>query len=749
MSHRRSPGARRGVVAVLTAGLLASLGAAVGLLPGLAATARAADSAQPTARISLATVSPDLVTTSSTLRVTGTITNTGDQLLDDVSVRLRPVGGRLGTRADVATWLSGTDPRVGFPISPTADLTAPLGPGASAGFTLEVPAAALGFGSSPFGVYPVAVDARARPDGGARDQVAFTRTTVQWQPSTKQYAAQQIAWLVPFAGLPAAVPDVRPRPVDVAAAVGPGSRLRHLLDAASAPGVVWAVDPQLLATLQEVATAASGRPTGTTTSEPSQSPSQSPSRSQSPSATSTAATSPPQAATPSGSATSSPGSTPTSTSDADAAARAVVRDYLTAMRAAATGRDVIELPYADTDLQPVSDAGAMQLVEAARAAGAGTITEVLGVTPRTDVAWPADGYASDRLVKDLSPRGISTLVLDARTRPLTEALSYTTDARAELPAGSSAVLFDPALSALVARMRTGDATARSRFLAETAAATTERPGLSRRLLVALPRTVDPQPAAFRDLVTAAASVPWLAPISWGQLVAPLGTRGDTASLPRRAASPRAVRVPTGVTRADVATAIGLRGRLSALGEVVDDPVRTTAQLQRTTLTLLSSVWRGHRPTLARRQSLEAAAVDALVRQLRVLPTTITFLRSSGELQLTVSNDLTQAVHGVRLRVVAPSPRLVVSREVSDPLDLPPGSRASVRVPVRALASGQVDLQAQLVSPSGSPIGETEHVKVRVRPTDSWVLTVGGAVAGLVVVIGLVRALRRPRRRVEA
>jgi hypothetical protein len=722
--------------------LLATFGGWIALLGGLAPAAHADDEAQPAARITLSAVGPDLVTASSTVHVTGTITNTGDQLLDDVSVRLRPVGGRLGTRADVADWLSGDDPRVGVPVTPTADLTAPLGPGGSAGFTLDVPARSLGLGSSPFGVYPVAVDARARPDGGARDQVAFTRATLQWQPSTKQYAAQQVAWLVPFTGLPGATPDVRPRPADVAAAVGPGSRLRHLLDAASAPGVAWAVDPQLLATLQEVANAAptptpstsTGTPTGTGTAS---------------GATSTSSPTAPASGSPSSpaQATSSPGSSPPS--EAVAAARTVVRDYLTALRTAAAGRDVIELPYADTDLQPVSDAGAMKLVEAARAAGAGTITEVLGVAPHTDVAWPADGYASDGLVRDLSERAISTLVLDARTRPLTEALSYTTDARATLPAGSSAVLFDPALSALAARVKPGDAAARTRFLAETAAATTERPGLSRRLLVALPRSVDLDPGAFRDLVSAVSAAPWLAPISWNQLVAPLGTRGDTSSLPRRLTAPRGVRGPTGITRDDVARAIALRGRLSALGEVVDDPVRTTAQLQRTTLALVSSVWRGHRRVLARRQAVESSAVDALVQQLRVLPTTITFLRSSGELQLTISNDLTEPVHGLRLRVVAPSPRLVVLREVSEPLDLPAGSRASVRVPVRAVASGQVDLRAQLVAPSGAPIGATEHVKVRVRPTDSWVLTVGGGVVGLIVVVGLVRALRRPRRRVAA
>jgi Family of unknown function (DUF6049) len=690
-----------------------------------ATTATAADDAEPAARIALATVSPDLVTASDTVHVTGTVTNAGAQPLDQVSVRLRPVAGRLGTRVAVATWLSGQDQRVGTPVSPTADLPDSLAPGARAAFALDVPAAALGLGASPFGVYPLAVDVRATPEGAPRTQVALVRTTFQWQPATKQYAAQQLAWLVPFTGLPAASGDVRSRAVDVAAAVAPGSRLRHLLDSASAPGVVWAVDPQLLTTLQDAAS-----PTGATPAQGSQGTATTPGDS------ATGTTTPSAAGTPA----------PTSSPDPEAAARAVVRDFLAAMRTAAVGRDVIELPYADTDLQPVSDVGAMALVDSARAAGAGTIAEVLGVSPRTDLAWPANGYADDRLSAALAEREITTLVLDARTRPLTEALSYTTDARTSLPGGSTAVLFDPTLSALAARVGTGDAGARSRFLAETAAATTERPGLSRRLLVALPRTVDPRPTALHELITRTSSLPWLHPIGLSQLLAPLDSRADTSTLSRQAAAPRAVLAPRGVTGADVARTLALRGQLSALGEVVDDAVRTTAQLQRSTLSLVSSVWRGHRDELAERQSAEKAAVDALTRRVRVLPTTITFLRSSGELQLTISNDLDQPVHDVRLRVVVPSPRLLVSQEVSDPVTLPARSRASVRVSVRALASGQVDLQAQLVAPSGAPIGDTEHVKVRVRPTDSWVLTAGGAVAGLAVVVGLVRALRRPRRR---
>jgi hypothetical protein len=295
-------------------------------------------------------------------------------------------------------------------------------------------------------------------------------------------------------------------------------------------------------------------------------------------------------------------------------------------------------------------------------------------------------------------------------------------------------------------VRTSDASASSRFLAETAAVTTERPGLTRRMLVALPRDVLLNADAFRATVAAASTAPWLSVTTVGSMFDPLPDRGDASQLPRRSVPAVPSRRTTGILRPDVDTALSLRSQLSALGEVVAEPAQTTADLQRQTLDLVSSVWRGNRPVLAQRQLAAQQTVSQLAGHLRVLKTTITFLRSSGELRLTISNSLLQKVTGVRLRVLAPSPRLVVEQEVSDPIDLAPGTRTSVRVPVRALASGEVALQAQLLAPSGLPIGAPVSVQVRVRPTDSWVLTVGGVIVGLVLLVGLVRSLRRPRRR---
>ncbi|WP_426564217.1 DUF6049 family protein [Angustibacter sp. McL0619] len=705
----------RKVLAATAAGLLVALTGTLAQPTTAAAQATAA-------RIVITSVTPTLVTQADTVHVTGRVTNLTKGALEQVTVRLRAVGGRLGTRDDVDNWLDGRDVREGVPVDPPTDLAKPLAAGASATFALDVPATSLALEGGEFGAYPIAVDARATDAEGTRDQVAFLRTTVQWQPATREYARQQISWMVPFAGLPGPVANSVPTAEQLTKALTPGQRLPNLLAAASVPGVAWAVDPQLLQTLQLAVDGSLPSSAGKTAS-----------------ATSTAGAS--TTPTPTGTATSSP------SDQAKATASTVALAFLDQMRTAAVGRDVIELPYADPDLQVVSDADAMQLVTAARAAGAGTIAEVLGVIPRNDIAWPPDGYASDSLVGDLAGQGVPNLVLDERSRPLVDALDYTPDdVTKSLPAGATAVLFDSQLSRLMVQVRSTDASASSRFLAETAAATTERPGLTRRMLVALPRAVALDPTAFRATVQAATGAPWLTLTPSASMFEPLPDRGDASQLARRSVAAPRTRTTTGIDTADVETALSLRSQLSALGEVVAEPAKTTAALQRSTLDLVSAVWRNHRPVLAQRQQISRVAVSALSAHVRVLKTTITFLRRSGEFQLTISNTLPQRVTGIRLRVLAPSPRLVVSKEVSDPIDLAPGTRTSVRVPVRALASGQVALQAQLVAPSDLPIGAPVQVEVRVRPTDSWVLSVGGVIVGLVVLVGLVRALRRPRRR---
>ena len=683
---------------LLAAGLL--------LLSSLVSTTPAASAVvvgdQPTAQIALTSLGPAVVDPRATLTATGMITNTGAVPLQIVTARLRLVRDLLGTPAAVAAWDDGGDERTGTVVGPTLDPLPSIAVGASAPFTLTMAAADLGLAGQRFGAYGLAVEVRAQ-GGLGRRQVGLLRTTVQWQPGPKEFNAQQLAWLVPITGIPTGVNGADPSPAQLAAAVGPHSRLRRLLDAASAPGVGWAVDPALLQAL------------GSTTP------------------TASATTTTPTASTPAG------------TPDADAS-RAVAA-FVADLRSAAAGRVVIELPYGDPDLAAVTARGRADLVRAAQAAGAGIVEQVLGVTPVTGVAWPADGWATDTTLRELAAIGVSDAVLDARSRRLVDVLPYTPDARTHIGPGLTGWLADPVLGSL-ATSRASRVLSVQRLLAETAAVTSERPGLTRRLLVALPRGLDPDPAAFRALVRAVSSVPWVSVVPATDLRSnPPGSGSDgSADLPRLAApAPAAVSLAQ-LSNAHVAAVRRTRSVVSALGEVVADPVAVTSGLQRSTLTLLSCSWRGRPADLAQARGAVAGRVRTLSDHLRVLPSSVNFLTSSGRLQITIINELPQAVAGLRLRVTSTNPRLrVTGGDVPAP-DLAPGTRAQVQVPVQALGSGTVRLDAQLVSPSGRALGQRQPVSVRAKPTGTWALGVVGAIVGLVLVVGLVRALRRPRRR---
>jgi hypothetical protein len=732
VAHR---GAVRSRALLALVALLAAL--AVATLP--ASTARAADA--PAAQITLTSLTPVVSGPRDEVEVVGTIRNVGAAPITYLTARLHLLRDRLGTRDQLDGWFDG-DLGTGPVAGRTIDLFPPddpaLAPGASVPFTITLSQSELGLAGAAFGSYGLAVEARGQLDG-PRTEVGLLRTALVWAPTTAQYVPQQLAWLVPFTGLSSGPQAQDLTLQQIAAAVAPGSRLRHLLEAASAPGVGWAVDPALLRTLRDAA----GAP-ATTTSAPASTPSSAPSAT--PSGAETASS----PATPAATGSSRPTTTPTSerTNDPDRPAREQIRAFLADLAAAARGRTVIELPYADPDVQAVADDGQPQLLHEADALGAGTVQEVLGVPAATDVAWPADGWADDRALAALSGDGISTVVLDARSRPLVDALGYTPDARTALPGGLTGWLSDPTLSRLAAGARSGagtdDVLRRQQLLAQTAALTTERPGLARRVLITLPRGLDLDPVAFRGLVDALGTAPWLRTVAPADLRrAP--ERGDTSSLERRVA-----RLPASLRKAqlsvrDVTMTHELRTDLAALAEVLESPSGVTGLLQGDTLRLLSCGWRGHPSALAARREVVARHTRDLVGRLHVLPTRANFLATNASLPFTVANDLDQQVTGLRLKVTAPNPRLQVRQETSDPVDVAPGTRVRVEVPVRAIAAGRVSLTAQLLTPSGRALGAPVSVQVRTQPPGTWAMWVIGAVVALVLLVGVVRAVRRPRR----
>jgi hypothetical protein len=335
-------------------------------------------------------------------------------------------------------------------------------------------------------------------------------------------------------------------------------------------------------------------------------------------------------------------------------------------------------------------------------------------------------------------------VLAASSRPPTLEQTSTPTGVAPVSPTVNAVLFDDVLSNLLSRTNsTPNAVLNiQRFLAETLATVYERPQSSRTLLVAAPRTFDPDPVVVQRFFAAVGTAGWLKPATLTQLrnAQAQATVTDRVTLP----------VPPSVKRAQVPTS-----QVTAVRDVRADAAQLASvvtgddQLAKTrvdALRLLSTSYRGRIGTAALQVKALRAALAAQAAKVRILPlSNLNFLASDGNLTFSVANGLGQQVKGIRVVVEPGNGRLVVVKQ-APAITVEAERRTTIKVHVHAVAGGIVPVTARILTPGGLQMGKTVTVRVHVRPTDTWAFWVIGIAAGLTFLIGLVRTLRRGRAR---
>jgi Family of unknown function (DUF6049) len=686
--------------------------------PGRSSSTSGTATPLSTLAIALTSMTPTVVTPTSVLTIKGTITNTGPVAVLNGTVRLLVHHSPLLSRALVADWGAGDISDVGGQIQDAnADLTVDLPPGVSVAFTIKAQPGTLGL---VMDYASIGITLEALGDDGTdlgTHRLGLLRTFLTWQ-ARADYLPLKITWLMPLTGGPTSSTGGPPNAAVLAAAVAPETRLANVLAAIQAAparaALSVAIDPSLVADLESRATAGAGSVGGQ------------------------------------GSSTTSPtsGTTPTSSpTGGTALPHDAVATYLSAARTALAGRRLVQLPYGDPDLMSAADNNGESLLSAALAAASPAGATILGTAfdskPVTDVAWPAGGWADAATIASARQLNDTTLVLAASSHPPT--LPQTTpSALAPITSASNAVLYDDVLSALLTR--TGNATSgvltTQRFLAETLATVGERPGRSRIVLVAAPRSFNPNPAVVQQLFSALAAAPWIRPATLGQLRSGLGqdavTERDTAP------------IPTAVRRAQlpatqIATVRDLRAQAAQLDQVIEGDT-ALAQTRVDALRLASASLRGHSGTAAARAKGLRAALTALGAKVHILPlSNLNFLTSDGNLTLSVANDLSQDVHNLRIEIQPGNGRLVVVKQPAA-IAVDGQRRTTIKVHVHAVAGGLVPVTARIVTPSGLVMGKTVTVQVHVRPTDTWAFWVLGGAAGLVFVVGLWRTIRRGRSR---
>jgi hypothetical protein len=150
---------------------------------------------------------------------------------------------------------------------------------------------------------------------------------------------------------------------------------------------------------------------------------------------------------------------------------------------------------------------------------------------------------------------------------------------------------------------------------------------------------------------------------------------------------------------------------------------------------------GIRDVLARRaldetEKLTQESVTVVPRQ------DINFITDVGNIPVRVRNTL--GVDAMVTVVLRPDhPRLTVDKRVTE--TVPAGQELDVQVPVRAIGSGDVEVTAQVLTPTGAKITDDSSFQVRVRA--GWEEVGTWITAGLVALLflaGIWRTVRRGR-----
>ncbi|MGF0114756.1 DUF6049 family protein [Promicromonospora sp. Marseille-Q5078] len=691
-------------VLILLVGVLATV-AQVVLTAGTAAAApQPAAPREGAATVELVSSSPTLATPGSTVTLTVEVTNGTETALDgsalDLGVSWRP----LTSRADLAAWADDEDASTA--VRQVSEPVDRLAPGRSAEVQLELDVDALGLeADSPWGPREMSV---ALTRGGAT--VDVLHTFLLYAPKGAAPEPLSVSVAAPVTG-----PAVDPLdPEGYATALGgltaSDGRLARLLDAAAvsttSPGLSLAVDPALVSAAagsddpdaQAWATRLTGETAGTSEGTDDEDDTE-------------------DAATTSSTGTAATG---------DAA-------------------DVAVLPGYDPDLEAVAHADPSRADVAAATGGEAALGAAWQRPEGWDLtlAWP-EGRPDARTLSVAQEASVDQVLVPSGLAPVDDAPA-SARAAVETPSGKvSALVADAGLSATVSSLTDGagapsGAEAAQRLLADTALlAAQQQDGGQKDLhvLAALPRDWSPDPALVGEVLGALDDAAWADVVPLSETVAAPASRVQRDAPARNGDDGE-------LEPASVRRLLDAQSSLAAFSTVAEDPVELSGDADQALVAPLA---------VAARTDPEArdGAVDLAVAQSAELQqgisvadrSNVTLVSDTGRLPVLVTNELpVDATVTVVLRPDAS--RLVVGSRPT--VVVPAGTSQNVHVPVRAIGSGDVDLQVEVLAPSGAVVsGPTSFsVKVRAGWETAGTAVVAAAVA-LLFVAGIWRTVRRGR-----
>ncbi|MEV7966064.1 DUF6049 family protein [Sphaerisporangium sp. NPDC088356] len=694
------------LISVLTAAFLIAPAAvasaaiapgAVTSAPGKASTStaetgkgvtRAAASSRQDAQIVVDSITPQAPREpSAPILISGSVTNTSAIAFAGVSVRLRFSRQPFANRTEMQTFADGGQI---LDSSRSTVYVSQLPASGKLPWEFSVTPASLGM--LRFGVYPLTielVDATGR-------QVAAQRTFLPYAPKDQPITRTKIAWALPIVDQPHRGDDATFVDDGLRQAVADDGRLGKVLKIAETPskGVSWFVDPAVLDDAQAMSKDYSLK-TGTTTTR--------------------------------------------KTADQG------VAQWLRRLRASLAKVPVTATPYADPDVTAVSHQGLDTATRTAIDKGASVATDLLGKEVGTATNWPVGGVIDHDALDALAVADVRTVLLASTTLPANPPLTYTPDAAASLETVQGTVnvlLADPVLSQILTTPGTsapGATTlAGQRFLAETAMISAERSEESRAVVAAPPRRWNPDPAFVTTLLKAAASAPWLKPVSLSSIKPPKAgvPRTDLVYTDKDEQAELAKSYLAGVKK--------LSDRAELTATVTKDHRRVfdTALLR-----LTSTAWRGRTGSASPLVKQIDSAVSERTSAISVSTgEQRTLAGKNGIVPISIRNDLQDEEVTVGVKITSGNRRLLTIGTYETLVTISPGKTRSLDIPMTGNGDGQTKVKVQLTSESGARYGLPAEVTVRMTGYTAIVLVIVGAALTVVLAAAMLRVLRRHARR---
>jgi hypothetical protein len=695
----RSPATTRvlAVALLIGAGLLTSLPAQAGS-PGNDGSRGVTTKAAPAAAavLGLRQIIPVSVMPGEVLHLAGTVRNVGAQVLKDTTVQLGTSAVAFATRDQLSA-----DPPATLPVAGANTSLGRIAVGQVRRFRLDVDTDTLPLGG--FGVYPLSLTATATV-ATTNTIVARVDTFLPWAPPDPSVQATRLLWLWPLIDRP--VQQASGAFVDdqLAAELAPTGRLGGLVDAARGEPVTWMIDPDLLSSASAMA---AGYVVHGRTAEVSK-----------------------------GLGTD------------------VARRWLSDVRAATLGRDVVATAYADPDLTSIAQSTHPSLLSSSSQLGSAVASQVLGRTVLADVAWPDNGQADATLLTKLAAQGIHNVLLSDTVYPPATPATFTPSGRVDLTATgapttpdevaagtavtTAALLADSTLNATIDDPATTPddvLLARQRFLAQTQLITAELPSQSRLVVVAPPRRWDPSPRLATSLLQATDAASWLQPVRLDTAL-----RWPASEVPRSGPVTDPLTQPT-LPLGQVDRTSTTLAELRVFRRILTQPVPLATDDLSALYASLSTAWLGTPDDATTWLDDAAATLDDQQSKVRLLTaSTATLSSQKGTIPLTVANDLTQAVV-VGLQVTSQDPLRV---RVTAPalVRVAPQHKQSVDVQVEAVTTGTIPVVAQLTNRVNRPFGAPQRFTVQVRAYGQVAVLVFGTAVALLILAALLRIGRR-------